>query len=70
MALFSNYDDWRGAITGVCRLELTRDYCHARAEALGDESDPATRDFLKAYGTEYRDRVRGWFERAGKEARP
>ena len=68
MHLFNNYEDWRSAITGVCRLELTRSYCAERRKALADESDPATRDFVKAYGPDYRDRVLSWFERAGREA--
>lgn len=68
MALFTNYDDWRGAITGVCRLELTRSYCEERRKALADESDPATRDFVKAYGPAYRDLVVSWFRQAGEEA--
>jgi hypothetical protein len=68
MALFTNYDDWRSAITGVCRLELTRSYCAERRKALADESDPATRDFVKAYGPDYRDRVLSWFGQAGEEA--
>ena len=68
MALFTNYDDWRSSITGVCRLELTRDYCEERRKALADESDPATRDFVKAYGTGYRDTVVSWFRQAGEEA--
>lgn len=68
MALFTNYHDWRGTITGICRLELTRSYCEERREALADESDPATRDFVKAYGASYRDTVVSWFGRAGEEA--
>lgn len=66
--LFNNYEDWRSTITGVCRLDLKLAYCQARRHALADESDPATRDFLKAYGPEYRDLVASWFERAGREA--
>ncbi len=68
MHLFRNYEDWRSTITGVCRLDLNRAYCQARRRALVDESDPGTRDFLKAYGSEYRDLVASWFERAGREA--
>jgi hypothetical protein len=68
MHLFNNYEDWRSTITGVCLLDLNRAYCQARGRALMDESDPATWDFLKAYGSEYRDLVASWFERAGKEA--
>jgi hypothetical protein len=68
MALFTNYDDWRSTITGVCRLELSRTYCEERRKALADESDPATRDFVKAYGPAYRGTVVTWFRRAGEEA--
>lgn len=68
MALFTNYDDWRSTITGVCRLELTQSYCEQRREALADEGDPATRDFVKAYGPDYRDVVVSWFRKAGEEA--
>jgi hypothetical protein len=69
MPLFSHYDEWRRTITGVCRLELTRAYCHERQRALADETEPSTRDFVKAYGTDYRDRVVSWFRKAGEEAR-
>jgi hypothetical protein len=68
MALFTNYDDWRTTITGVCRLELNRAHCQERQRALADETEPSTRDFLKAYGPDYRDLVASWFERAGREA--
>ena len=67
MALFTNYDEWRSSITGVCRLELSRAYCEERRRALADESDPATRDFVRAYGPAYRELVVTWFRRAGEE---
>ena len=68
MALFTNYDEWRSSITGVCRLELTLSYCEERRKALADESDPATGDFVRAYGPAYRDTVVSWFRQAGEEA--
>ena len=70
MPLFSNYDDWRRTITGVCRLELTRAYCRERLLALADDDEPTTRDFVKAYGNDYRNRVLSWFRQAEEEARP
>lgn len=70
MPIFSNYDDWRRTITGVCRLDLTRAYCQERQRALTDDDEPATRDFVKAYGNGYRDRVLSWFRQAEEEARP
>jgi hypothetical protein len=69
MPLFSNYNEWRRTITGACRMDLTRAYCQERRRALADDRDPSTRDFLKAYGTDYRDRVAAWFRQAESEAR-
>lgn len=68
MHLFSHYDEWRAAITGVCGLALTADYCASRATALRDDSEPSTRAFVTAYGPDYRDQVAAWFARAGEEA--
>jgi hypothetical protein len=68
MQLFTHYEEWRRAITEVCGMDLTRDYCETRIAALGDESDPATQAFLTSYGAGYRDTVQEWFRRAEREA--
>jgi len=61
---FDTYSDWHQAITERCGLTLDRTYCESRIEALGDESDHATRAFLEAYGRAYRDQVVAWFQQA------
>jgi hypothetical protein len=68
MHTFTTYQEWHTTITGVCGLTLNRDYCAQRIRALGNEQDSSTRNFLKAYGTEYRDLVVSWFRQAEKEA--
>ena len=68
MKLFSNYNEWRATITGPCAITLTRSYCTDRIAALRDEKAPGTQPFIKAYGTEYRDQVIKWFQKAEKDA--
>ena len=65
---FESYDAWRTAITGICRMELTRAYCRERLAALADDREPSTLAFIRTYGAAYRDRVSEWFLRAGEEA--
>ncbi len=68
MDYFSNYQEWREAITVHCGLSLTSAYCRERIAALRDGGDRSTRAFVKLYGAAYRDRVISWFERAHTEA--
>ena len=66
-ALFSNYNEWRNAITNLGGFTLDRPYCEERIAALADETIPTTKSFLQAYGPEYRDLVVSWFTRALSE---
>ncbi|MCC5789184.1 MAG: hypothetical protein JJT75_06090 [Opitutales bacterium] len=65
---FQTYDEWHKAITLHCRLELTKTYTEARLQALQNNEDPTTKEFLQTYGEDYRKQVIHWFERAHREA--
>jgi hypothetical protein len=66
--VFSEFYEWRDAITGRCGLELTAAYCKERIQALMDSSVPSTKNFVETYGAEYLQCVIAWFRRAGEEA--
>ena len=68
MHLFSNYNEWRSAITGRCGLTLSRAYCRERLAALADPEVPSTKAFLEAYGKSYSNQVCQWFKQAENEA--
>lgn len=68
MHVFTNYYEWRSAITGRCGLTLSRDYCNERCHALSDPSIPATRIFTETYGESYLHQVKAWFAQAQNEA--
>ena len=68
MHTFSDYTEWRKAITVRCGLELTAAYCQERLQALADTSAPGTGDFVATYGEDYLRQVIAWFRRAGEEA--
>jgi len=62
---FASYDEWHDAITNKCGIDLTPVYCAQRVLALQDTRDASTSQFLEFYGSAYRDKVVGWFKRAG-----
>ena len=68
MHVFTNYYEWRSAITGPCGLTLSRAYCMERATALSDPSVPSTRSFSETYGENYLRQVISWFRQAESEA--
>lgn len=68
MHAFSNFSEWRKAITVRCGLTLSRDYCAGRIAALRDDTVPTTRNFINDYGENYRALVISWFEQAHNEA--
>lgn len=68
MHTFSDFSEWRKAITLRCGLTLSRDYCAERIAALRDDTIPTTRNFIKDYGENYRAQVIFWFEQARNEA--
>ena len=68
MPVFSDFTEWRQAITLRCGLTLSRDYCTERIAALRDDSIPATQNFIAHYGENYRAHVISWFEQAHHEA--
>lgn len=68
MHTFTNYYEWRSAITGPCGLALGRAYCDGRASALSDPSVPSTRSFTETYGEDYLRQVITWFRQAESEA--
>ncbi|MEM0968450.1 MAG: hypothetical protein AAGJ31_03795 [Verrucomicrobiota bacterium] len=63
---FITYDEWRDAIVNRGRIPLTPEYCAERVRSLQDLADPSTKQFVKLYGRDYRDKVIGWFQRAGE----
>ncbi|MEM7698199.1 MAG: hypothetical protein AAF236_07330 [Verrucomicrobiota bacterium] len=65
---FLSYEEWREAITNRCGIKLTSDYCAGRVEALQNTRDSYTSQFIKLFGSPYRDKVVAWFKRAGEEA--
>ncbi len=68
MNTFSDYYEWRSAITGPCGLSLTRAYCAERIKHLQDDSIPSTRAFVDTYGENYLETVISWFQQAESEA--
>jgi hypothetical protein len=68
MHVFTNYYEWRSAITGPCGLTLGRAYCQERITALSDPAIPSTRSFTETYGEEYLHQVTSWFSQAESEA--
>ncbi len=62
---FASYHEWHDAITNRCGINLTPEYCTERIRALQNPRDASTSQFLQVYGSAYRDRVIGWFKRAG-----
>jgi hypothetical protein len=68
MHTFTEFSEWRRAITVRCGLTLSRDYCAERIAALRDDTIPTTRNFIKDYGEDYRVLVISWFEQAHHEA--
>jgi len=68
MHVFTNFTEWREAITLRCGLTLSLDYCVERLAALRDDSVPSTRNFVRDYGENYRSLVISWFEQARSEA--
>lgn len=68
MPVFSDFSEWRRAITLRCGLTLSRDYCTERITALRDDTVPTTQNFIKDYGENYRALVISWFEQALNEA--
>ena len=68
MHVFSDFCEWRKAITLRCGLTLSRDYCAERIAALRDDTIPTTRSFVGTYGESYRSLVISWFEQAHNEA--
>ena len=68
MHVFSDFSEWRKAITLRCGLTLSREYCTERIDALRDDTVPTTRNFIKDYGENYRALVISWFEQAHNEA--
>lgn len=68
MHTFSDYTEWRKAITVRCGLELTATCCQERLQALMDPTAPGTGNFVATYGEDYLRQVIGWFRRAGEEA--
>lgn len=65
VAYFASYNEWHDAITNRCGIHLTPEYCAERVRALQDPKDVSTTQFLELYGLGYRDKVIGWFKRAG-----
>ncbi len=68
MHTFTDFDEWRQAITIRCGLTLSRDYCAERIAALRDDAVTSTRNFIETYGENYRELVISWFEQAYNEA--
>ena len=64
---FSNYAEWRHAITVNCKIELTPEYAQNRINALNDDTDKTTQEFTHKYGESYLNQVIQWFEQAKKE---
>ena len=67
MHTFTNYHEWRSAITGPCGLTLSRAYCRERIAALSDPSAPGTAAFTETYGAAYLGQVISWFRQAESE---
>jgi hypothetical protein len=65
---FSTYGEWKDALTIRCGIPLTREYASERLKALENAADPATADFVRCYGENYRRQVATWFQRAAGEA--
>lgn len=64
---FSNYAEWREALTVKCGIELSPQYARERIQALENKNDSSTADFVKCYGEAYCQQVISWFQRAERE---
>lgn len=64
---FQSYSEWREALTVRCGIHLTGAYARERIAALKNDRDPATVDFVRCYGEDYRNQVMAWFQRAERE---
>ena len=62
---FASYSEWHDAMTNRAKIELTEEYCTERIRALQDSGDVSTKQFIRMFGTAYRDTVLGWFRQAG-----
>lgn len=68
MHTFTDFAEWRKAITVRCGLTLSAEYCTERIAELQNEAVPSTRNFIKEYGENYRQAVISWFEQARQQA--
>jgi hypothetical protein len=68
MTTFSNYNEWRSAITGPCGITLSRDYCEERIAALQNDKAHGTQPFIETYGAAYCNQVIEWFRQALSKA--
>ncbi|WP_119394097.1 hypothetical protein [Salinibius halmophilus] len=63
----TTYDAWKHCITKECEIELTLPYVEARLEALQNDHDEHTRQFVQLYGEGYHQTVIAWFKQARRE---
>ncbi|QJD95458.1 hypothetical protein HH214_06000 [Mucilaginibacter robiniae] len=64
MYLPQNYQEWYRCITVDCKIEPSAEFFKQRIQALLNESDSYTQDFISLYGIEYHQQVVQWFEQA------
>ncbi|NTS78139.1 hypothetical protein HR060_14895 [Catenovulum sp. SM1970] len=60
----TNYDEWRHCITVECGLKLTPEYIASRIEALNNNADHYTQQYVKSYGQAQLEQTLAWFKQA------
>ena len=64
------YEEWEHCITVQCGIPLTPDFIARRIEALEDESDFRTRNFIETWGEAHHAKTLGWFRQAATRLTP
>ncbi len=67
-AIPRNYNEWKHCIVTDCDVQLTPEYIQERLDALQDEKDEHTRQFINSYGRHHLQLVISWFKQAQQEA--
>ncbi|WNZ58426.1 hypothetical protein QT397_14120 [Microbulbifer sp. MKSA007] len=62
-----NFNAWLYCITVECGIELTPEFVDERINALQDNKNYHTRNFILLYGQEHHQKVLSWFKQVREE---
>ena len=60
----SIYEEWKYCIEIQCKIPLTKDFILERLRVLSDASNPETRVFGKAYGSDHLNKIIQYFKKS------